>query len=796
MTKLRGKQRVFSVLVVGDEAGGPIPLLCSLLDPAFRLKWQSSAVHEGLWDWKSPTGDTRVTLKLSGITLDPNLAFDSVRSTFLAEVRKCDIVVLCFSLINPLSLQRAVRTSQMMASELAGAAKPAPLVFLVGTVRELRDALALGRQEDGLHELVRHYVNQGLLSTEDAKSFASGGMRTVGEAKIRESMLAANAAFYTEVCFLPGVGNASETFSAMAEKAAQLCHSTSAKPGSGKSAHRRTRSSASSRDLANYHSDDDNDDAELAGLAAAHLPDSFTMEAAHGKVTEWLEDELPTVVRPVTPRDGLSRSAYKQLLASAPPPPPPHSDSEESTDSRPLEGFHKVEWPTGDCYEGSWSNHLYNGQGTLKLANGSSYAGSFLQGFFHGQGTFQSLDGSSYSGSWDGGKRSGKGEQRYVDGSSFLGYWQEDMRHGEGVLSYANGTIYAGGFKLDQFHGKGRYTFNTGSTFEGVWILGKKSGSGTLHRFDGSMRKLTYQDDVLLAQETVTETKVERRASLRSQLSQSAFILMTALDITQLVVDEKEVLGEGFYGIVFRGTYKTADVAVKRLRTNIPDNVLAKFLAEVTILAGLQNEFIVRYLGAVFEENNLCIVTEYYGGGTLWEKIHDNSSQFTMAFVHKICLETASAMQYLHDECQPAVVHRDLKSPNVLLTSGTLSVRLADFGLARHLQTSADTMTKGIGTASWSAPEILRSQNYSTSADVYSFAVIVWELFARKPPFHPLERDQILLAVAVDNARPTMPPNVPVEWRSLIENCWQTEPEERPKFSEILEWFHRNPVVQ
>jgi serine/threonine protein kinase len=171
-----------------------------------------------------------------------------------------------------------------------------------------------------------------------------------------------------------------------------------------------------------------------------------------------------------------------------------------------------------------------------------------------------------------------------------------------------------------------------------------------------------YQDDVLLAQETVSQTKGPRAPSLRSQLSNSAFMLMTALDISQLVVDEKRILGEGFYGVVYGGTYKNENVAVKRLRPNIPDNVLAKFLAEVSILAGLKHDNIVRYLGSVFEEQNLCIVTEFVGGGTLWEKIHDKSSQFTLAFIHKISLEIATAMRYLHHECQPAVVHRDLKS--------------------------------------------------------------------------------------------------------------------------------------
>jgi serine/threonine protein kinase len=232
---------------------------------------------------------------------------------------------------------------------------------------------------------------------------------------------------------------------------------------------------------------------------------------------------------------------------------------------------------------------------------------------------------------------------------------------------------------------------------------------------------------------------------------------------------------------------------VKRLRSNIPDNALVKFLSEVRILEGLKNDFIVNYLGSVFEKDNLCIVTDFYSGGTLWEKIHDSSALFTMAFVHKICLEISSAVRYLHYECIPPIIHRDLKSPNVLLTAD-LTVKVADFGLARILQPDDTVMTGGIGTTSWTAPEVLRSQSYSEKADVYSFAVIVWELFARIPPFHPMERDQILLAVVVDDARPAMPANIPVVWKSFIENCWQRDPKERPDFREIVSWLVEFPT--
>jgi hypothetical protein len=419
-----------------------------------------------------------------------------MRGMFASEARKSDIIVLCFSLLNPGSLQHALRSHVLIAGSSSSKTDKDPIVFLVGTLRELRDAALLGKRE-AYHELVRHYVNQKLLSTEDAKAFASGQTRLVSEASIREAMLAVNATSYTEVCFLPDVGNAAKVFSAIAEKSRTLRRSTKKNVKSGVGiAHRRSRSSVSSSNGGGVvledsgagnggGSDDDSegDVSQLVGLAEARFPDTFVMGEHAQQVSDWLEQELLTLVRPATPREGLSRSAYKLLLNSL----PSGSDGVRC----PAEGYHKFEWPSGDTYAGTWRNHMYDGQGVLQLVTGCSYNGGFVAGVFSGQGVFRSPDKSCYNGSWSEGKRNGRGEQLYADGSRYMGYWRDDMRHGDGVLSYVNGTIYAGGFQQDLFHGRGRYTFNTGSTYEGEWKEGKKTGQGTLHRFDGSLRKLT-----------------------------------------------------------------------------------------------------------------------------------------------------------------------------------------------------------------------------------------------------------------------------------------------------------------
>jgi hypothetical protein len=286
----------------------------------------SACRYEGLWEWANAS--RRATLQLSGITLDHGVAFDSVRDLFVAEVRKCDIVVMTFSLLSPQSLQHALLTYNLMSAAASSKHDRDPIIFLVGTMRELRDACVLGchRQVEAYHELVRHYVNQKvtlsrlfaalcltrmkLLSADDAKAFASGNARLVSESKIREVMLAVNATSYTEVSFLPQVGNAAEVFSAMAEKACALRRSRG-----GKGGHRRSRSSASTAtatETADTSDDEDGEDAplqQLVGLAAARFPDAFVMGENAQRVSGWLAEQLPTVVRPLTPRDGMSRSA-------------------------------------------------------------------------------------------------------------------------------------------------------------------------------------------------------------------------------------------------------------------------------------------------------------------------------------------------------------------------------------------------------------------------------------------------------------------------------------------------------
>ena len=110
-----------------------------------------------------------------------------------------------------------------------------------------------------------------------------------------------------------------------------------------------------------------------------------------------------------------------------------------------------------------------------------------------------------------------------------------------------------------------------------------------------------------------------------------------------------------------------------------------------------------------------------------------------------------------------------------------LIVKVADFGLAR-VQDTARTMTGGIGTSQYTAPEVLRSERYDNKVDVFSFGVILWEIHAQKLPYTNMNAMQIAVAVATQDYRPPAPPNCPEPFRELMEECWHPRPKQRPTF--------------
>jgi len=165
----------------------------------------------------------------------------------------------------------------------------------------------------------------------------------------------------------------------------------------------------------------------------------------------------------------------------------------------------------------------------------------------------------------------------------------------------------------------------------------------------------------------------------------------------------------------------------------------------------------------------------------------------------KIARDVACGMNYLHT-CDPPIIHRDLKSLNLLLDtplekySDRLLVKIADFGLAKSQDiNNAEKMTGLMGTYHWMAPEIFDNKNYTIKADVFSFGVVLWEICARETPYQNLKSPAAIMKyVTVEKGRPDLtkvPKNHPVQLIELMVSCWDHDPDKRPTFEEVLDFL-------
>ena len=142
-------------------------------------------------------------------------------------------------------------------------------------------------------------------------------------------------------------------------------------------------------------------------------------------------------------------------------------------------------------------------------------------------------------------------------------------------------------------------------------------------------------------------------------------------------------------------------------------------------------------------------------------------------------------MAHLHSR-DPPIIWRDCKSANYLVGAGDVVV-LADLGESREVR---DKMTRGVGTPLWMAPEVMQGQGrrvrYTTAADVYGLGLVFWEIVTRRTPFDEIA-DFSVQGTAGRNIRPTLPPEVDEDYAQLIQDMWNTVPEERPSAQEVVE---------
>lgn len=241
-----------------------------------------------------------------------------------------------------------------------------------------------------------------------------------------------------------------------------------------------------------------------------------------------------------------------------------------------------------------------------------------------------------------------------------------------------------------------------------------------------------------------------------------------------------ERIASGSCGDLYRGMYLGTDVAIKVLRSeHLSDTLEDEFAQEISILRQVQHRNVVRFIGACTNSPQLCIITEYMPGGSLYEYLHKHHVLLKLSQLLSFAIDVCKGMEYLH---QNNIIHRDLKTANLLMDANNV-VKVADFGVARF-QNNGGVMTAETGTYRWMAPEIINHQPYDQKADVFSFAIVLWELLTAKVPYDTMTPLQAALGVR-QGLRPELPENAHPKLLDLMQRCWVATPSDRPDFSAI-----------
>lgn len=301
----------------------------------------------------------------------------------------------------------------------------------------------------------------------------------------------------------------------------------------------------------------------------------------------------------------------------------------------------------------------------------------------------------------------------------------------------------------------------------------------------------------------------------------NAEMLRTALDGVRMVrfaaLDMHEIVGSGGFAEVFRASWSShaagppsrqasqdspgcrrasapsgssVQLAVKKWRV-LPKEVrgLEIFCNEIKLMHSLDHPNVLELVGVTISPTGcLALITPYMSRGSVFQMLHPpppapaEGVPLPRVLAMRMLADCAEGMAYLHART-PAVIHRDLKSQN-LLVAPDLSVRVADLGLSKECW-QAGPMAR-VGSVQWAAPEVLLGQSYSHKSDLWSFGVVCWEVLTGKIPFDGISQQTVATQVAVEGMRLPVPSRAPKRMLRLIARCWSESPEARPEFEALL----------
>ena len=295
--------------------------------------------------------------------------------------------------------------------------------------------------------------------------------------------------------------------------------------------------------------------------------------------------------------------------------------------------------------------------------------------------------------------------------------------------------------------------------------------------------------------------------------------MLTIINPAEIVLHR--IIGEGTFGRVWSARWKSSSVAVKEFvfaqaavagRSSMQTQIVDEIIGEAGMMAMLRHPNVLQLFGCVLTSQAIWIVSELCSLGSLRQVLIDESREIPITLRLQIALQVAEGMAYLHTQ-DPPIIHRDLKSHNILIHETTVMkykdrernqisesdaaisphslivAKIGDWGSARAARAGSRTMTHGVGTACWLAPEVIKHARSSKNSDIYSFGIVLWELATREEVYKGLETMQIIARVANENLRPPVPQDC--IWRDMMVKCWDENPHSRGNFGTIAAEINR-----
>ncbi len=287
----------------------------------------------------------------------------------------------------------------------------------------------------------------------------------------------------------------------------------------------------------------------------------------------------------------------------------------------------------------------------------------------------------------------------------------------------------------------------------------------------------------------------------------SGAILRKAIKKNSLLIGhsdfrELQLLGSGAFGDVWLGKCKAGMgkwriVAIKKCNKGaMTDEQRKAFLNEANIMQKYRHANVVRLIGVAADRPPIRLILEYCPGGALSSFLVDRKGQIRLEDKVRFAVEAARGMEYLSSK---GCVHRDLAARNCLIGRDD-SLKISDFGMSRegiYVMTRRKTVKMPV---KWSSPETLTAGNWSSASDVFSFGVLIWEIFADGAmPWPDAESNKEVYRLILSGQRMSAPPGTPNTVKELMMSCWNLKIDNRPSFTharEILDQVAlRHPTI-